>query len=341
MPITPTLQDSELRYRRLFEAAQDGILILDAETGMIEDVNPYLIKMLGYSREEFVRRKLWEVGAFRDIEANREAFEALQVDEYIRYDDMPLRAKNGELVDVEFVSNVYLVGSEKVIQCNIRNITERKHSEESLHEQERLLSEAQRIGRMGSWSYSIPTDILQYTDEIYRLFDVQAQEFQHNKAGLLSLIYAADQPKVQKWLDEIIAGRQVKELDFRLFRRNGELRYIQSRGELRFDRTGKPASFIGIAQDISERKLAEIQIHQQIERLTALSKIDQAIISTFDLVTMMETVLSQIVAQLQVDAADVMILDDDSQRLQYLAGRGFRSQGHENARVRVGQSLAG
>ena len=83
MAVEQTLKDSELRYRRLFEAAQDGILILDAKTGMIEDVNPYLIKMLGYSREEFVKRKLWDVGAFRDTEANRDAFEVLQMDKYI------------------------------------------------------------------------------------------------------------------------------------------------------------------------------------------------------------------------------------------------------------------
>jgi PAS domain-containing protein len=115
------------------------------------------------------------------------------------------------------------------------NITERKQAEEKLREKERLLSEAQKIGRMGSWSYSIPTDILQYTEEIYRLFDVSAQEFQHDKAGLLTLIYAADQPKVQKWLEEIISGRQVKELDFRIFHKNGELRYIQTRGAVIFD----------------------------------------------------------------------------------------------------------
>ena len=123
------LKDSELRYRRLFEAAQDGILILDAKTGMIEDVNPYLIKMLGYTREEFVKKKLWEVGAFKDIEASQNAFEALQEKEYIRYEDLPLKTKDGHLVQVEFVSNVYLVGDEKVIQCNIRDITERKNAE--------------------------------------------------------------------------------------------------------------------------------------------------------------------------------------------------------------------
>jgi diguanylate cyclase (GGDEF)-like protein/PAS domain S-box-containing protein len=139
--IEPSLKDSELRYRRLFEAAQDGILILDAETGAITDVNPFLINMLGYSREEFVEKKLWEVGAFKDIEASRDAFEALQKNEYIRYEDLPLKAKDGRLIQVEFVSNVYLVGGEKVIQCNIRDITERKQAQDALLKSEALLRE--------------------------------------------------------------------------------------------------------------------------------------------------------------------------------------------------------
>ncbi|WP_300659366.1 PAS domain-containing protein [Hydrogenophaga sp.] len=103
------LRISERRYRRLFEAAFDGILLLNAETAQIEDVNPYLVKLLGYSREEFLGKKVWELGAFKDTALSKQAFAELQEDHFIRYEDLPLETKDGRRIAVEFVSNVYLV----------------------------------------------------------------------------------------------------------------------------------------------------------------------------------------------------------------------------------------
>ena len=122
---TALIEASERRYRRLFEAAQDGIFIVNAETGMIEDANPFLIKLLGFSKEEFLGKKLWEVGFFRNLVANQEKFAELQQKEYVRYEHLPLETKDGRRIDVEFVSNVYQENDRKVIQCNVRDISDR------------------------------------------------------------------------------------------------------------------------------------------------------------------------------------------------------------------------
>jgi PAS domain S-box-containing protein len=125
------LEVSELRYRRLLETAQDGILILDADTGKIIDVNPFLLDLLDYPFESMIGLRLWEIGQFKDIAANQAAFESLRANEYIRYENLPLRTKTGKEIQVEFVSNVYFVGSDKVIQCNIRDISVRAEFQEA------------------------------------------------------------------------------------------------------------------------------------------------------------------------------------------------------------------
>jgi diguanylate cyclase (GGDEF)-like protein/PAS domain S-box-containing protein len=125
---------SDVRYRRLFETAKDGIILLDADTGRITDVNPYLLDMLGYSHAELIGKALWEIGAVKDINASQEAMRQLQKTEYIRYEDLPLETKSGKHIAVEFVSNVYLVDGLRVIQCNIRDITARKRVEGRVQE---------------------------------------------------------------------------------------------------------------------------------------------------------------------------------------------------------------
>jgi PAS domain S-box-containing protein len=124
------LRSSEIRYRRLFEAARDGILILNAVTLKITDVNPFMTELLGYSRAEFLGKELWEIGLFSDKEASQTVFLELQETGYLRYEDLPLQTRDGESREVEFVSNVYEEDGQKVIQCNIRDITERKRAEE-------------------------------------------------------------------------------------------------------------------------------------------------------------------------------------------------------------------
>jgi diguanylate cyclase (GGDEF)-like protein/PAS domain S-box-containing protein len=133
-PVLKALRASESRYRRLFESARDGILLLNSDTAQIEDVNPYLIELLGYSHAEFLGKKLWEVGPFADRDESKEMFEELQTKGYVRYEDLPLKTKTGAIVPVEFVSNTYDCEGVRIIQCNIRNITERKQMEDQVRQ---------------------------------------------------------------------------------------------------------------------------------------------------------------------------------------------------------------
>ena len=137
------IRASELRYRRLFEAARDGILILDADTGRISDVNPFLIELLGFSHGEMVGKTVGELSPFKDIVSNQAMLERLQRDNYVRYEDLPLETRDGRRIAVEFVSNVYQAADKSVIQCNIRDITQRKRSEKLIraaHEKIRQLN---------------------------------------------------------------------------------------------------------------------------------------------------------------------------------------------------------
>ena len=167
------LEVSELRYRRLFETAQDGILILDAETGRIIDVNPFLIDLLDYPFESILGRQLWEIGLFEDIAANRIAFQKLQKEEYIRYENRPLRTHSGKQIHVEFVSNVYFVGSEKVIQCNIRDVSERMKAFDDCRDNVATLELASKardhVLAMLSHEFRTPLAAISYATEFLEL----------------------------------------------------------------------------------------------------------------------------------------------------------------------------
>jgi PAS domain S-box-containing protein len=122
--IKEKMEASELRYRRLFETAQDGILILDYKTEKIIDANKFILDLTGYSLDDTIGKNLWELGFIKDVSLAEKAFSELRTNKYVRYENIPLRRKNGETVEVEFISNVYAVKGTEIVQCNIREVSE-------------------------------------------------------------------------------------------------------------------------------------------------------------------------------------------------------------------------
>jgi len=208
---------SEVHYRRLFESSKDGILILDAETGKIVDVNPFLIDLLGYSKNELIKKSIWEIGAFQDIIENKDKFQELQQSEYVRYEDFPLETSDGSKIHVEFVSNVYLVNDSKVIQCQIRDITARKKTETTLEKTRKELAEIKKsadelneftenvIDTLREPLLAIDQDlrVIKASRSFYQFFKVTAGE------TIGKLIYELgnhqwDIPKLRELLEKII-----------------------------------------------------------------------------------------------------------------------------------------
>ena len=193
------LRDSETRYRRLFETAKDGILLLDAVSGKITDVNPFLIELLGFTHKELLGKKLWEIGPFKDAVASQAAFQELQQKKYIRYEELPLETKYGERVEVEFVSNVYDVNGKDVIQCNIRDISERIRTKDSLHKANEELSalvfelqkherEMRLINRMNDLLQACKTQ-----EEAYQVIALAVGELFTGLSGGLAILHDSGQ----------------------------------------------------------------------------------------------------------------------------------------------------
>ena len=271
-------------HARLLRHINDAVIATDDQF-RITAWNRSAERIYGWTAAEVMGRDLDEVlksGLTQEEQAK--AQEILRQESSFRSERIHSR-KNGQhrYIEENTIALTDACGNVTGYVSVNRDITERRHAEEALRENERLLSEAQRVGHIGSWSYDLTRDTLQYSDEVYRLLDVSPGEFPHTIEAFLELIYPLDHTAVVQWVGDIRMGRQPRELNFRLLHKNGELRHFQCRGAVIFDALGKPIRFVGLTQDVTERRLAEIQIHQQIERLSALRRIDQAITSNFDL----------------------------------------------------------
>jgi PAS domain S-box-containing protein len=184
------LEASETRYRRLFEAAHDGILILDFETGQINDVNPYLLNLLDYPYEEMLGKTLWELSPFRQIAASREAFLELRQVGYIRYDNLPIETNAGIQSEVEFVSNVYEENGRQVIQCNIRDITERKRAQQALEER------ASQLGLINDISRQV-TSVMDLGLLLDKMTTLIQQSFGYDHVGIFLFTPSRDELLLQ------------------------------------------------------------------------------------------------------------------------------------------------
>jgi PAS domain S-box-containing protein len=259
------LRASELSYRRLFEAARDGILILDVGTGRITDVNPFLVELLGFSRKEMIGKTVAELSPFKDIASNGAMLKELQNNGYVRYEDLPLETIDGRHIAVEFVSNVYQAGKQKVIQCNVRDITERKKAEEKIEEQADLLDKA----RDAIVVRDLGGKILYWSKGAERMYGWTRDEVLGSYIG--GLVY--ENPKEFEKLNEMTIGRGEWAGEVQHVTKDRRVITTEARWTLIRDKNDQPKSVLSIDSDVTERKKIEAQFlrSQRMESIGTLA----------------------------------------------------------------------
>jgi PAS domain S-box-containing protein len=255
---------SEIRYRRLFEAAHDGVLILDPATRKITDANPFMTKLLGYSQDQLVGKELFEIGLLKDEAASQEAFEKLKRKHEVRYENLPLESQGGRHQEVEVVANLYQENGHPVIQCNIRDITERKKAEQELSEKARLLD------------LSHDAIIVRDLDGCIRYWNHGAEElYGWSRAEVLGKMshillqtkfpiplrqMTEELHRKSRWIGELVHTK-----------RNGRRITVLARKTLDRDSNGHPVAVLENITDITDRKQAEA-VQRRLAVLTASNR---------------------------------------------------------------------
>ncbi len=267
--ITEALQKSETRYRRLFEAAKDGVLILDADTAQINDVNTFLIDLLGYSKEEFLGKKLLDISPFKDLQQIREGFKKLSIESYIRYDGLPLQTKRGDLIEVEFVSNVYEVSGKKVIQCNIRDVTQKKIIEREIKKNAEEIEGLYNNAPCGYHSIDKDGTIVRMNNTELEWFGYAWQEV-IGKKKLYDMLTPAGREKFKKNFPFLKEKGYLKDIEADFISKDGSVKTMLVNSYAINDSSGNYIMNRSILVDITGLKLTDGLLKKSEETLKAI-----------------------------------------------------------------------
>ena len=250
------LRVSENRYRRLFEASKDGILMVDPRTGTITDANPFMTELLGYTREQLLGQELWRIGLFRDREANLEALRELREKYVLRYETVPLHTKDGQRRQVEFVSTLDQANGHSVIQCNLRDITERKRAEEALLHLAAIV-ESSDDAILGK---NLEGIITSWNAAAERMYGYSAEEIVGQP---VTLLFAPDrQDEFTQIMARIRRGERVDHYETVRVRKDGTRLTVSVTISPIKDSTGTIIGASAIARDITEHKRLEAKFRR-------------------------------------------------------------------------------
>lgn len=255
------LKNSESRFRRLFEAAKDGILIIDYNSQIILQANPFIEDLLGYPSGEMVGKTISEINPLHPLIESNCLFGELKNSDNVRYEEFALVSKTGVLHNVEFVSNIYQVDQTKVIQCNVRDISDRVAAEKALRESEKRFRYAIETGGFGVWKLDLNTGNLICSPQYDIIFGSPIHLSGWTYDLFLKRVVPDDRDKIEHKIKETLLMLHDWDFECRITHSDGGIRWVWVKGTLELDDDNEPVNIFGLIQDITERKSAEEELH--------------------------------------------------------------------------------
>jgi PAS domain S-box-containing protein len=334
------LRQREASFRYLFANNPHPMWVYDVETLAFLEVNETAVAKYGYSRHEFLQMRITDIRPAEDVSRLLAHVEAKRPE--IQFSgEWRHRLKDGSVIDVEIISHRMEFAARKAALVVAHDITEHKRAEEAIRKSERVLLEAESLGHTGSWEQDLVTGEIFNTKENLRLF---FGDNPGNKGGPFEdysqAVHPADREYVMRRHVQLLEGGP-GDIEYRVVWPDGSIHWVFGRATVTRDTLGRAIRVSGTNVDITERKRAEEKIHQQVERLMALSAIDKAISSSFDLQISLSVLILYATRQLNADAMDVLLLNPNLIQLEYFIGRGFHTVAIEKTNLRLDEGLAG
>lgn len=336
------LRDSEEKYRLLMQHANDGIVLVDASTGVLLEVNGKIEEFTGISADRLIGKHLSALHPQTDSDRCRRLLDAALVEGSAIADDFCILHRDGRNIPVEISTSVVEIGGKKIVQAIFRDVLRRMSAEEA-HRKEKERAE----------------QYLDVAGVIIVVLDRSGIVTLINRKGSEILGYAEEEIIGKNWFDHFVP-LQMKEAVKTIFARlmnvelenveyyenpivdkDGKERMIAWHNRLIKDEEGRVVATLSSGEDITARKQAEEQAKFRLEHLATLHAVDMIISASLDLRVTLQEILDLVISQLHVDAAAVLLLNPHTQVLEYAAMQGFRTSLMRNSRLRLGEGIAG
>lgn len=308
----------------------------------VKDINNQTLKLFGAEHKEDLLGSLNKIITPETREILRDEIFAIQEGKTFFEGETTNYTLQGEKLNI-LLTMAIPPEEEKLdkVLVSMMDITERKRAEEELRESESKLKQAETLARLGHWELDLQSNVLYWSDEIYRIFEVDPTQFGASYEAFLDTIHPDDREFVNRTYTESVQTKIPYSIDHRLLFKNDSIKYVHEECETYYDEKGNAIRSLGTVQDITKQKYAEKQIHDQIRRLKALHDIDQAILGSLNLQTTLNVILDKVLHNLELDAGDILLYQPIILTLEYVTGYGFRTEAFRKITVRIGEGQAG